>query len=104
MNLMVLPPQEMKALAEQIKLMPLADPRANTLRRLLGSKSARVPLDKAGRICIPEEMAKPAGIDTEAVLVGLVDYFEIWNPERHAIASAADEALSSQAFELIGKR
>jgi MraZ protein len=103
-NIMVLPPQEMKALWEQIRTMPLADARANTLRRLIGSKSASAPVDKAGRICLPESMAKAAGIGSEAVLVGLVDYFEIWSPERHALVSAADEALSSQAFELIGKR
>jgi hypothetical protein len=38
-------------------------------------------LDKAGRICLPEGMARAAGIKDEAVLVGLLDRFEIWNPE-----------------------
>jgi len=42
-----------------------------------------VTLDKGGRICLPEAMAKAAVIDKEAMLVGLVDRFEIWNPERY---------------------
>jgi DNA-binding transcriptional regulator/RsmH inhibitor MraZ len=46
-------------------------------------------------------MAKAVGIDKEAMLVGLVDSFEIWNPQRHAQASAADEALQDEAFKLI---
>ncbi|MDB6065477.1 MAG: cell division protein MraZ [Pedosphaera sp.] len=99
--LLVLPPAEMHALAEKIRAMPFADPKASALRRLLGSKSASVSLDKAGRICVPEAMAKAVGIEQEAMLVGLVDRFEIWNPERYDTVSAVDAALLPEAFKLI---
>jgi MraZ protein len=101
--LLVLPPSEMNALAEKIRAMPFADPKASALRRLLGSKSASVTLDKAGRICVPEGMAKAAGIEIngEAMMVGLVDRFEIWNPERYETVSAVDAALLPEAFKLI---
>jgi MraZ protein len=99
--LLVLPPAEMHALAEKIRAMPFADPKASALRRLLGSKSASVSLDKAGRICVPEAMAKAVGIEQEAMLVGLVDRFEIWNPERYETVSAVDAALLPEAFKLI---
>ncbi len=98
---MVLPPIEMKSLAEKIRQMPASDPRASALRRLLGSKSASVTLDKGGRICLPEEMARVVGIEKKAVLVGLVDRFEIWNPERYEAVSAVDAALLPEAFKLI---
>src|SRR5258708_6752854 len=99
--LLVLPPAEMNALAEKIRAMSFADPKASALRRLLGSKSASVSLDKSGRICVPEAMAKAAGIEDEAILVGLVDRFEIWNPDRYQKVSAVDEALLPEAFKLI---
>jgi len=99
--LLVLPPQEWVALVQKLKGMPYADPNAEALRRLLGKKSDRVTLDKGGRICLPEAMAKAAAIDKEAMLVGLVDRFEIWNPERHLAASAVDDALLPEAFKLI---
>jgi MraZ protein len=99
--LLVLPAEEMAALARKLKEMPFADPRAETLRRMLGKKSAQATLDKSGRICLPEPMAKAAAIDKEAVLAGLVDRFEIWNPERYDAASAVDEELSPEAFKLI---
>ena len=99
--LLVLPPDEMNALGAKIRQMPIADPKAAALRRLLGSKSASVTLDKAGRICIPENFAKAVGIKDEAVLVGLVDRFEIWNPERYEKVSAVDAALLPEAFKLI---
>jgi|SRR5581483_8636477 MraZ protein len=99
--LLVLPPARMLALAEKIASMSSADPQAQSLRRLIGSKSAGATLDKGGRILIPDDMAKKTGIDKEAVLVGLVDRFEIWNPERYDSASAVDVALLPEAFKLI---
>jgi MraZ protein len=60
-----------------------------------------VTLDKSGRLCLPEAMAKAVGLDKEAVLVGMFDRFEIWNPERYSIASKADAEQSSEAFKLI---
>lgn len=99
--LLVLPPAEWMALVQKLKAMPFADPKAEALRRLLGTRSDRVALDKSGRICLPEQMAKAVGIEKEAVLVGLVDRFEIWNPDRYQAASAVDEQLSPEAFKLI---
>jgi MraZ protein len=99
--LLVLPPDEWAALVQKLKAMPFADSKAQALRHLLGKKSDRVTLDKGGRFCLPEWMAKAVGIGSEAVLVGLVDRFEIWNPERYEAASAVDTELLSEAFKLI---
>jgi MraZ protein len=99
--LLVLPPDEWVSLVQKLKALPFADPKAETLRRILGRKSDRVALDKAGRICLPEGMARAAGIESEAVLLGLVDRFEIWNPERFESSTAVDEQLSSEAFRQI---
>ncbi|MFM1945581.1 MAG: hypothetical protein RI897_4563 [Verrucomicrobiota bacterium] len=99
--LLVLPPAEWAVLVGKLKSMPFYDPKAQALRHLIGRKSDRVVLDRAGRICLPETMAKAAGIDAEAVLVGLVDRFEIWNPARYEASSTVDEQLMSEAFQLI---
>jgi MraZ protein len=99
--LLVLPPAEMQALAQKIRAMPFAEEKAKALRRQLGSKSASATLDKAGRICLPEAMAKAAKIGKEALLVGLVDRFEIWNPDRYEKVDAADAGLLQEALKLI---
>lgn len=99
--LLVLPPREWEALVQKLKAMPFADAKAEALRRLLGKKSDRVTLDKGGRICVPEAMAKAAAIEKEAMLVGLLDRFEIWDPERYRTASAVDDELLPEAFKLI---
>ena len=99
--LLVLPPQEMQSLMAKLKAMPFSDPKAEALRRRLGRNSDQVTLDKAGRFCIPESMAKAVGIEKEAVLIGLLDRFEIWDPDRFETASKVDDELSAEAFNLI---
>jgi MraZ protein len=86
---------------QKIQAMPFADSKASALRRLIGTKSASATLDKAGRICLPEALAKMVGIEAgkDCLLVGLLDRFEIWNPERYEKVSAVDTALLPEAFK-----
>jgi MraZ protein len=97
----VLPPSQMAKLMQSIDEMPNSDPKKVVLKRIIGSDSAQVSVDKAGRICLPEEMARGAGIKNDAVLIGLLDRFEIWNPERYEKVQAADAALAPDAFKLM---
>jgi MraZ protein len=90
----VLPPAEWLDMVQRIKNLSLGDPKAEALRRLIGRKSDRVGLDKAGRICLPEAMAEAAGLEKEVVLLGLVDRFEIWNPERYEKLTVAEEQMT----------
>jgi MraZ protein len=99
--LRVLPPQEMAELMRDIEVMPNSDPNKVVLKRFIGSESEQVVLDKSGRLCLPEKMTKAAGIVDEAVLVGLLDRFEIWNPERYERVKAADAVMAQEAFKLM---
>jgi DNA-binding transcriptional regulator/RsmH inhibitor MraZ len=58
-------------------------------------------VDKSGRICLPDEMARGARLTGEVVLVGLLDRFEIWNSERYKKVQAADAVLAPEAFKLM---
>jgi len=99
--LRVLPAGEMAQLMRDIDAMPNDDPNKVVLKRFIGSESVQVALDKAGRICLPEEMTQAAGIKDEAMLVGLLDRFEIWNPERYEKVRASDSVLAHEAFKLM---
>lgn len=99
--LLVLPPNVWNKLVQKLEDMPFADPKSETLRRLIGTNSDRVVLDKVGRICLPEAMAKAAGIKKKAVLSGLVDRFQIWNPEHYEATEKVDGALRPEAFKQI---
>lgn len=99
--LMALPEDMMARLLEKLRSMSFSDPKAEALRRLLGGGSDQVTVDKAGRICLPDRLAKAAGIDGEATLVGLMDSFQIWNPQRYQAAAASDEALRDVAYTML---
>ena len=99
--LRVLPPEQMGKLMADINAMSNDDPNKVVLKRFIGSESAQVALDKAGRICLPEVMVKVAGIAKEAVLVGLLDRFEIWNPKRFAEVRGEDQVMAGAAFTLM---
>jgi len=99
--LRVLPPQQMAKLMRQVDALPNSDSNKVVLKRLIGSESEQATLDKAGRICLPEKMARDAGISDKAVLVGLLDRFEIWSPERHEKVSLSDAILAPEAFKLM---
>lgn len=100
--LRVLPPEQMAALARYLEALPKDDPKRPRLKRLIGSGSIQAALDKVGRICLPEGMAKEAGITSEAMLVGAIDYFEIWSPENYEQVKAADALMAPDAFKLMG--
>lgn len=99
--LRVLPPEKLERLVAEIEAMPNSDPRKDVLRRVVGGNSEQVQLDKAGRICLPEDMARAAGLKNEAKLVGMFEQFEIWEPGRYQIVEAADGVHQLKAFEMM---
>jgi len=90
--------QQMAALMKELNAMSNSDPNKVVLKRFLGSQSVQVTLDKSGRICLPEEMARVAGISDAAVLVGMLDKFEIWSPERYDKVFAAVNVIAPEAM------
>ena len=90
-NLMVLTINTFEAFSQRVKVMSITDSKARLLRRLLFSNGERVDVDKAGRILIPQFLRQAAGLDGEAVVVGVGDYFEIWSPVHWA-----DQAVKLQ--------
>ena len=42
----------------------------------------KVDVDRAGRILIPQSLRQQANLDSEAVIVGVGSYFEIWSPAK----------------------
>jgi MraZ protein len=99
--LRVLPPAQWAKLRAEIDAMPNSDPNKSVLKRFIGTLSIQAKLDSAGRIAIPEEMAVAAGINGQAVLVGCLDRFEIWSPDRYQQVGVIDQAVLAKALQMI---
>jgi MraZ protein len=100
--LRVLTPPQRAKLMRDLDAIPNTDPGKVPLKRYIGGRSVQATLDKAGRICLPEEMAKSAGIRDSAVFVGLMDQIEIWSPERYEKVQASDAVMAQEAFKMMG--
>lgn len=71
-----------EAFAQEVSDLPLTDPKAREFRRqVFGGASDAVP-DKQGRVNLPPYLRQYANIDKQAVITGLHDHCEIWNPEQ----------------------
>jgi MraZ protein len=79
-NLMVLTPPTFEVITQGVNQTSITDPTARDLKRLLFSTASQVEPDGNGRILIPQFLRELAGLDSEAFLVGVGDYFEIWSP------------------------
>ncbi len=72
----------------------LADEKASAVMRYFSRNSGELVMDKVGRVVLPETLAKAAGIDKEAVLVGMWERFEIWSPERFQQAATQEDQVA----------
>ena len=97
--LRILPPDQMDKLRERIELMAPAE--KTSLKRHIGSSSIKVELDSAKRIAIPAEMSDAVGIRNEAVFAGMLDYFEIWSPERYADMHSQEKRVVASALKSL---
>jgi len=52
------------------------------LRRLLVGNAFDVEMDGAGRLLVPAPLREKAGLARDAELLGVGEYFELWEPEQ----------------------
>ena len=69
------------------------------------ARSVELPFDDGGRILVPQEMLKQAGIEGQALFVGIGPTFQIWNPERRRVfdARAAGGPAGGASLRLLPK-
>jgi MraZ protein len=94
-SLWLWPEKTFEALALTSEQTLLPDEDLLEFEELLYSQSARVELDKAGRIRIPERLLTLAGLETSVVILGVKDHLELRHPDAWAIRR--DEKLAKQA-------
>ena len=92
-------------LAGKIAALPMADPNARQFRRMVFAEAANLTLDRQGRIVVPPELREYAGIDRDAVIIGVHTSFEIWSPSgweatQALVDSDADSIVSQLAHVL----
>ena len=76
------PLREWSRLEAQLRALPAFSRPAKALTRLLASRAVDCPLDVQGRILIPSQLREQSALMRDVLVVGVIDRFEIWAPER----------------------
>ncbi len=73
---------EWERLAEKISQLPTTNPNARNFARFMFSSAFDSIPDRQGRVLIPQNLRDYAGIESETVIIGVMNRVEIWSPEK----------------------
>lgn len=79
----VYPPAMVDRLREQLSNVSIADAEGQLAITSLLSSADSFTFDKNGRINLHERLYQHSGVEKEVVLVGTVNKFSLWSPERY---------------------
>lgn len=101
--LVVYPKGEWEKLATRISGLPISQSNNRAFARLMLAGAMDVPLDKQGRIMVPDYLRKYAGLDKAVVIAGLYNRLEVWGAEAWDRYSKQTEASSGDIAERLGE-
>ncbi len=78
--LMVMTNEYFEKVYERINAMNIALPATRELRRLFFANAYSITPDKVGRINLPQDLRQFAQIESDTIVAGQGEYFEIWLP------------------------
>lgn len=100
-NLRLLTEEAFKEMSEKVVRLSETNPKIRKLRRLFFSTAGRVELDRLGRVLIPQFLRDFAGLEKEAVIVGVGSLIEIWSPDSWQEQLQEISNIEANAFEFI---
>jgi MraZ protein len=83
--LMIFARPEWEKFRERIAVLPM---QAQWWKRIFLGNAMDVDMDAAGRLLVSPELRQAAGISKEAVLLGMGQYFELWDAQTYAAQEA----------------
>lgn len=81
-SLIVVSAKDWRSLLEGTEGKPFTHKEARETQRFLLATATEATLDEKGRFIVPEHLREYAGIDREAIVLGISRYVEIWDKKR----------------------
>lgn len=102
-SIFVFPLKEWEALGEKLRNYPMASGAAREFTRLIYAGATECEFDPQGRIMLPTNLRSYAGIEKEAVVVGVSTRVEVWSKARWAeYCEKAEDSFADTAEKLLG--
>lgn len=83
--LLVFPRPAWEQFRDKLMTLPMA---ADGWRRIFVGSAADLEIDSAGRLSIPPELRRAAGLEKDGMLLGMGQRLELWDVARHAAHEA----------------
>jgi len=101
-HLLVLPQPVVDKMLEKADEISIGEYARRDALRLIAARGHTTPCDKQGRIVLSAELKKHAGITEQAVLVGVLNKFEIWAPAAYAEFQKSQATDVAEAARQLG--
>ncbi len=95
-------PREWERISSDLDQLRRGSARLRKFQRRWYSGAERLPLDRQGRILLPERLRSNAGIQRELVLAGCYDRIEIWAKDSWDVQSREDDDFEDQLERFLG--
>jgi len=100
-NLMVLTAPAFDAIYQHVMSMNILDPQARYLRRHIIGKGNQVELDGSGRILISQDLRSWAELETDVIIIGQGNYFEVWKPDIWQKMDGQEQVFDAERFKAL---
>lgn len=95
------PAHEWSRVESSLAALPPFSKPVKALSRLLSSRAVDCPLDVQGRILLPSALRAAAKLGREAVVAGVLNRFEIWEPSAwSAFLADSERVLDDASLEI----
>lgn len=95
---------EWEQLAEKISRLPTTNPAARNFSRFMFANAFDSIPDRQGRVLIPQNLRDYANIESDTIIIGVMNRLELWNPTQWGEVMAAveedPEAIVAQLQDL----
>jgi MraZ protein len=89
--LFIYPQDEWNKYEESIRALSQTNPQHRFFMRVLLEKATESQLDGQSRITIPKDLLQYAAIESEVLILGVLEHIEVWNPKEYEQYLAAQE-------------
>lgn len=73
---------DFQAQAKKVAELPPSHPAVAAYKRFVIASASIVTIDRAGRVSVPKELRDHAGLERDAVWLGVIDKIELWSKPR----------------------
>lgn len=95
------PLDKWQELEERLRALPINRSRVRRVVRRFLVPAKRVNIDSQGRIKIPQKLLDYAKISDEALIIGSLDWMEVWDPEVYVEYENAAESTYEEDLERV---